>query len=254
MARRNTDAVPGSPRSVASEYPETPDERLHPAALLVSAVALGAGLALARHWIPLALAAAFFGALALRAEGRPLRLEAPLFGLAAVVFLAHVVAAWSGWRSALGPAAQVALRLLALLYLLRWAARTFLGRAARWLLGLRPPSRPRLLGTLLESARLTLSLLPLALREAEQHALALRARGIAPGRGLSGRARFLAAWFLPFLGTMLRVGDAFADALSARGYRLGRARRSGLAVRLRLVDGVAVAGAVLVGWGMTRVP
>jgi energy-coupling factor transporter transmembrane protein EcfT len=244
--------VPGSPRSVASENSGPLLDRLHPAALLLSTVALGAGLALAHHWIPLALAAVSLGALALRAEGRAPKGEAPLLGLAGVVFLAHTAAAGGAWRSALAPASLVALRLLALLYLLRWAARAFLGRAARWLLGLTPPRRPRVLTTLLESARLTMSLLPLAMREAEQHALALRARGLSPGRGLAGRARYLAAWFLPFLGTMLRAGDAFTDALLARGYALGAVRQSGLAVVFRVPDGAVVAAAALVGWGMAR--
>jgi hypothetical protein len=176
-----------------------------------------------------------------------------LLGLASLVFLAHAAAAGRAWPSAVAPAALVALRLLVLLYLLRWAARAFLGRVARWLLGLTPPRRPRVLTTLLESARLTVSLLPLAAREAEQHALALRARGLSPGAGLGGRARYLAAWFLPFLGTMLRVSDAFTDALLARGFVLGAPRRGGLAPAFRLPDGAAVAASVLLGWGMTRV-
>ena len=70
-------------------------------------------------------------------------------------------------------------------------------------------------------------MLPLAAREAESQTAALRARGIAPGRGFGGRSRFTAAWLLPFLGTMLRLGDALADALHARGYVAG-ARRTGL--------------------------
>jgi energy-coupling factor transporter transmembrane protein EcfT len=252
MARRNADAVPGSPQSVGPKTPTALIERLHPAALLLSTLAVGTGLALARHWTALALAAAGLGAVALHVEKRPLRGEVPLLGLAAIVFLAHTVAAGAGWRLALAPAAQVALRLLALLYLLRWAARSFLGRAARWLLGLTPPRRPRLLTNLLESARLTVSLLPLAVREAEQHALALRARGLLPGRGLAGRARYLAAWFLPFLGTMLRLSDAFSDALLARGYAFGAARRSGLSVSFRAPDGAILAGAALLGWGIAR--
>ena len=252
MARRNTDAVPGSPHSVASRSSGSPLERLHPAGLLLSTLALGAGLALARHWIPLAAATVALAALALQAEGRPWRGEGPLLALAAVVFLAHTVAAGPAWRSAVAPSAVVALRLLSLLYLLRWAARACLGRAARWLLGLTPPRRPRVLTTLLESARLTVSLLPLAVRESEQHAVALRARGLRPGRGLAGRARYLAAWFLPFLGTMLRVSDAMSDALLARGFVLGAPRRSGLALSFRVPDGAAVAAAALLGWGLTR--
>jgi energy-coupling factor transporter transmembrane protein EcfT len=95
---------------------------------------------------------------------------------------------------------------------------------------------------LLESARLTAGLLPLALREAEQHVMALRGRGIRPGRGLQGRARYLLAWFLPFLGTMLRIGDAYADALMARGYVPGRARRTGLRPRWGWREWGALAG------------
>ena len=162
--------------------------------------------------------------------------------LAAIVFLAHVLFAGKGWRSAIPVAASIAFRLLALLYLLRWAARVALGPIARWLMSGAPPARPRVLLLLLESARLTAGLLPLALREAEQHVLALRGRGIRPGRGLKGRARYLLAWFLPFLGTMLRIGDAYADALMARGYVPGRARRSGLRPRWGWPEWGALAG------------
>src|SRR5439155_1311698 len=161
-----------------------------------------------RSWVDLAAAAFLLGSAALRAERRSARGEAPLVGLASIVFLAHLAAAGRDFRQALGPAAVVALRLLALLYLLRWAARRALGRVARWLMGFRPPARPRFLLLLSESARLTAALLPLALREAEQHVTALRARGIRVGRGLRGRARYLLAWFFPFLGTMLRVTGA----------------------------------------------
>ncbi|HMI31505.1 MAG TPA: hypothetical protein VK527_07170, partial [Candidatus Limnocylindrales bacterium] len=146
------------------------------------------------------------------------------------------------YRAALGPAAVIACRLLALLYLLRWAARTSLGRIARWLMGMKPPAKPRFLLLLAESARLTAALLPLALREAEQHVAALRGRGIRPGAGLRGLARYLLAWFLPFLGTMLRIGDAYADALTARGYVPGRARRTGLALAWGLREWGAIVG------------
>jgi energy-coupling factor transporter transmembrane protein EcfT len=91
------------------------------------------------------------------------------------------------------------------------------------------------------------------MREAEQHAVALRARGLSPGRGLAGRARYLAAWFLPFLGTMLRLSDAFSDALLARGYALGATRRSGLVLAFGAMDGGALAASTLLAWGMTRV-
>jgi len=76
----------------------------------------------------LAAAAALLAFAALRAERRTARSEAPLVGLALIVFLAHVVAA-EGIRTALAPAAVVAWRLLALLYLLRWAARTAFARS-----------------------------------------------------------------------------------------------------------------------------
>lgn len=220
--------MPGSPR-LDDRFPSIAERRaLHPLAWLLSLALLGAGLAMTRSWIPLALASALLMIAALRSERRRALDEIPFVTLSAIVFAAHVLFAGKDWRAAVPTAAAIAFRLLALLYLLRWAARVALGAIARWLMGFTPPARPRVLLLLLESARLTAGLLPLALREAEQHVLALRGRGIRPGRGLPGKARYLLAWFLPFLGTMLRIGDAYADALMARGYVPGRARRTGL--------------------------
>ena len=244
--------MPGSPRTEASIDPNRRVTRLHPAALLVAAAAVGAGLALAQAWWILAAASLAFLLLARSIERRPFRAELPFLGLAAVVMAAHAAAAGTAWPGALAPAAAIAFRLLALAYLLRWAARAFLGRASRWMLGLPSPRRPRLLVTLIESGRLTLSLIPLALREAEQHALALRARGIRPGHGAAGRARFLAAWFLPFLGTMLRSSDAFADALQTRGYVLGAPRRVALDLAWGASEWSVIAGAGLLAWGLAR--
>lgn len=252
MARRIHDTVPGSPRSDALPNHRILAPALHPAALLLSATALGAGLALTRSWVCLALATAALAPLAIRAEGRSLRGEAPILALAAVVFLAHTLLAGAPWRSAAPVAAAIALRLLALVYLLRFSARAFLGRAARWLLGQKPPRRPRWAAALLDSGRLTLSLLPLAQREAEQHALALRARGLKPGRGLRGRARYLTAWFLPFLGTMLRASDTFTDALLARGYVLGAPRRSGLDLSWGAGEWGLLAASLSIAWGIAH--
>ncbi len=252
MARRILDTVPGSPRSDAHSIHRSWSLALHPAALLLSAAVVAAGLAVTRSWPSLALATLLLAALTLRAERRSLRSEIPTLAIAAVVFLAHTFLAGGSWRSAAAPAAAIALRLLALLYLLRWSARAFLGRAARWMLGLAPPRRPRIAAALLDSGRLTVSLLPLALREAEQHAVALRARGLKPGRRLTGRVRYLIAWFLPFLGTMLRASDAFADALLARGYALGAARRSGLAVAWGAAEWAALGSAAILAWGIAH--
>lgn len=222
--------MPGSPKP-GDIQPNTPRRRaLHPLAWLLSLALLTAGLAMTHSWIDLAAAAILLAFAALRVERRRVRDEIPILSLAALVFLAHVASAGRGYRAAVAPAAVIACRLLALLYLLRWAARSALGPIARWLMGKRPPARPRVLLLLAESARLTAGLLPLALREAEQHVVALRGRGIRPGRGLQGLTRYLLAWFLPFLGTMLRIGDAYADALTVRGYVPGRVRRSGLAL------------------------
>lgn len=234
--------MPGSPEPDKVQEQPLRTRGLHPLAWIASLALLACGVAMTRSWIDLALAAAVLSFAALRAERRPAASEAALVGLALVVFLAHVVAAGRGFRQALVPAAVIAFRLLALLYLLRWASRVALGPIARWLMGLKPPSWPRFLLLLAESARLTAGLLPLALREAEQHVTALRARGIRPGRGLRGLARYLLAWFLPFLGTMLRIGDAYADALTVRGYVPGRARRTGLSLAWGLREWGAVAG------------
>ena len=234
--------MPGSPRPYDLHQDAGEARAFHPAASLLSLALLGAGLTMGRSWPELAVASGLLAFAALRVERRPFVGEAPLVVLAFVLFLAHVLAAGRGWRGALAPAATVAFRLLALLYLVRWAAGAALGRAARWLMSMKPLSRPRFVMLLVESARLTSGLLPLAIREAEQHVLALRARGIRSGRGLAGRARYLLAWFLPFLGTMLRIGDAYADALLTRGYVLGRARRSGLRIGWGLGETAAVLG------------
>ncbi len=234
--------MPGSPEPDNVQAKRGTTRGLHPLAWLISLALLVCGVAMTRSWIDLALAVPILAVAALRAERRRAVEEAGLLGLALVVFLAHVGVAGRGFRQALAPAAVIAFRLLALLYLLRWTARVALGPIARWLMGLKPPTRPRFLLLLAESARLTAGLLPLALREAEQHATALRARGIRPGGGLRGLARYLLAWFLPFLGTMLRIGDAYADALTVRGYVPGRARRSGLVLSWGPREWGAIAG------------
>jgi energy-coupling factor transporter transmembrane protein EcfT len=241
--------VPGSPRPSPTITATTDRRPLHPAALLLTLMLVGAGLATTRSTPLLLLATGVAAGLALRAEGRSLRLEAPLLGLAALVFLAHSLLGPGPRGAAIREGAAIALRLLALVYLLRWAARSFLGRAGRWLLGLNLPRRPRLFILLAESARLATALLPLAVRESEQHATALRARGLRAGRGARGRARYLAAWLLPFLGTMLRVGDAFGDALLARGHALGTVRRGALAADWGLREwGLLVGGAAAGAW------
>lgn len=241
--------MPGSPRSDATA-PDTKSPRpLHPAALLLACTLLGVGLALGRSPLDLAVVAALGAAFALRAEGRSVRSEAPLLALALVVFLAHALLSGHPFMEAWRPAALIALRLLALLYLLRWAARVFLGSAARWMLALPIPARPRALLLPVESARHALALTPIAIREAEQQHLALRARGIKPGHGAAGRARYLAAWLLPFLGTMLRLGESYGDALTARGYTLGARRRSGLRSTWGWSElGVIAAGAASAAW------
>src|SRR5207253_10625632 len=124
---------------------------LHPLAWLLSLVLVGAGVAMTRSWIALAVASALLMVAALRSERRPARGEAPLVSLAAIVFAAHVVFAGKEWRAAIPAAAAIAFRLLALLYLLRWAACAALGPIARWLMGGTPPARPRVLLLLLES-------------------------------------------------------------------------------------------------------
>ncbi|HEY6100260.1 MAG TPA: hypothetical protein VIW03_12565 [Anaeromyxobacter sp.] len=219
----------------------------HPAGLLAFAALMAAGISLARAPFALAAAAAALAAMSLRVEGKRWRGELPLLGLAAILFAAHAILARFD-PAATRVAVLLALRLLALVYLTRWAARAFLPAAARWMLGLRLPSHPRALALGVESARLSAAILPLAAREAEAQTAALRARGIRPGRGVGGRARFTAAWLLPFLGTMLRVGDAYADALHARGYVPGARRQWAERPAWRAIDGAAVAaGALLAG-------
>ncbi|HEU4724895.1 MAG TPA: energy-coupling factor transporter transmembrane component T [Candidatus Eisenbacteria bacterium] len=234
--------MPGSPeRNESTSHPISARPR-HPAALLAFALAAGAGISFARAPILLAVTAVVFAAMALRSEGKRPRAELPFLGLALVLFLAHAILARFA-PAATVAAALLALRLLALVYLTRWAVKTFLPGAAQWLLEQPIPTRPRPLALAVESARLSTALLPIAAKEAEAQTLALRARGIRAGRGFTGRARFTAAWLLPFLGTMLRVGDALADALHARGYRPG-ARRVGLA---RAPWAWADAGVILLG-------
>jgi hypothetical protein len=224
--------VPGSPKSDdpksirIENRPRTGVRSLHPAATLLGCGAIGIGLSLTQAPVPLASGAVLFLIATLRAERRPARAEAPLLLLAVVVFAAHLLLTGRPPREAFRPSGLIALRLLALIYLTRWAARAVLPRAARWLFGRRGPARPKVLALLFESGRMTLALLPLALAEAERQHLALRARAIRPGRGLAGRARYLAAWLLPYLGTMLRVGDAYGESLHARGYAIGAPRRA----------------------------
>jgi energy-coupling factor transporter transmembrane protein EcfT len=223
--------VPGSPRSDAPRPGPDPSRPIHPAALLLACLAAGTGLALTSSIPVLALSAVVGGAAALRVEGKRFRHELPLLALATIVFAAHTLLAGKPLLEAARPAGLIALRLLALLYLLRWAAKAFLGDAARWLASMPVPARPRFLLLAAESGRHALALTPRAIREAELQHVALRARGFRAGKGAGGRARYVAAWMLPFLGTMLRTGESYGEALEARGYVLGRARRTGLTLR-----------------------
>ena len=216
--------MPGSPQPNSTDFTHARPRALHPGALLLAALLAGTGIAFGGSALDLAICAAIAAALALRTEGRSPREELPLWGLAAIAFAAHALFSTQPARVRLEAAATIALRFLTLLYLLRWAARAWLGRVARWLLSLRVPSRIRPLLLALESARHAVALTPLAIREAGAQHQALRARGLKPGRGASGRARYLAAWLLPFLGTMLRLSESYGDALMARGYRLGAPR------------------------------
>ena len=193
---------------------------LHPAALLLACALVGVGLALGRSSIDLAVFSVLGAGFALRAEGRTIRSELPLLTLALIVFLAHALLSGRPTLETAKAAALIALRLLAFPI----------------------PPRPRLLLLPVESARHALALTPIALREAEQQHQALRARGLRPGHGAAGRARYLAAWLLPFLGTMLRVGESYGDALHARGYRLGARRRSGLRATWGWAEMGAIAG------------
>lgn len=233
--------MPGSPRSDALKSRNDLSRPIHPAALLLACLAVGTGFALTTS-LPLLAIAAFAGcAIALRVEGKTLRQELPLLLLAAIVFAAHTLLAGKPILEAARPAGLIAVRLLALLYLLRWAARAFLGDAARWLASMPVPAKPRFLLLAAESGRHALALTPRAIREAELQHVALRARGFRAGNGARGRARYVAAWMLPFLGTMLRLGESYGEALEARGYVLGRARKSGLTLRWGVAEVLVLA-------------
>lgn len=222
---------------------------IHPAATLLACILVGLGLSLTHAPIDLAVLAVLGAAFALRAEGRSIRSELPLWALALVVFLAHTFLSGRPIAVAALPAALIALRLLALLYLLRWAARAFLGNAARWLLALPLPRRPRVLLLALESGRHAVALVPLALREAGQQHEALRARGFRPPRNATGRARYIAAWLLPYLGTMLRLGECYGEALWARGYAMGERRSSGHGWRWGWIESATIVlGAASAVW------
>jgi energy-coupling factor transporter transmembrane protein EcfT len=252
MARRKRNAVPGSPESDALTPVRNATRAVHPAALLLACSAAGLGLALTGSIPALAAAALVTGSLALQVERRPFRAELPLLGLALIVFAAHALLSGAPLGRAAAPAARIALRLLALLYLLRWAARSFLSGAARWALSLPLPRRPRWLLEALESARHALTLTPRAVQEAEQQYIALRARGLRPGAGAMGRSRYLAAWVLPFLGTMLRLGESYEEALLVRGYVLGAPRRSGQALAWGLREAAVLALGALVAAALLR--
>jgi len=88
-----------------------------------------------------------------------------------ILILAHVATGRQGLPHAIAPAAVIAWRLLALLYLLRWP-RASRSAHARWLMVAKAPARPRVLLLLVESARLTAGLLPVAVARAEQHVTA----------------------------------------------------------------------------------
>lgn len=245
--------MPGTPRTRNPRIDSPAHRPVHPGALLVSCLVAGLALSFTRSPLWLGLSAAILLAMALRVEGRRLSGEMPLFLLTAIVFAAHLLLAGRPLRASLEPAALIALRLVALLYLARWAARSFLPRAARWLFSRPVPRRPRVATLLFESGRMTAAFLPLALREAEQQHAALRARGIRPGRGISGRARFLAAWIVPFLGTMLRVGESYGDALTARGVTVGAARRGGPVLPWGARESAVVASAAAASAWLLRV-
>ena len=219
--------MPGSPQ-LHSDLQNKPMPRpIHPAALLLACALVGLGLSLGGSPLDLAVCAIVGASFALRAEGRSIRSELSLWVLALILFLAHTFLSGRPIAAAVKPAAVIALRLLALLYLLRWAARAFLGQAARWLLAFDLPRRPRALLLVLESGRHAVALAPLALRESERQHEALRARGLTPPNNAAGRARYVAAWLLPYLGTMLRLGECYGEALLVRGYAMGVRRSSG---------------------------
>jgi len=241
--------VPGSPQSDSNNVIQPRTRVLHPAALLLTCALFGLGLTLGGSIPDLALSAALLATMTLRAESRPVRDELPLWGLALVVFLANLLIGGVPFPARLERGAAIALRLLALLYLLRWSARAWLGRAGRWLLTLQAPSRPRVLLLAMESARHSAALVPLAVRESAQQHDALRARGFASGRGLKARARYIAAWLLPFLGTMLRLSESYLDALTVRGYRMGASRTPGVAEAWGLPEVAVVAiGSLGAAW------
>lgn len=241
--------MPGSPRTRETTPKEIESRPAHPAALLLACALVGVGIGVCGSPLPLALVTLAAAAAALRSEGRPLRFEFPLWALAAVVFLAHAFLSGRPLPVAVREASVIALRMLALLYLLRWAARAFLPRAARWLLALPAPRRPAALSLPIESARHALALTPLALREARLQHEALRARGIGSGIGWTGRARHLAAWLLPFLGTMLRLATSYEWALEARGYRPGSVRRGRVpAAGVWPESGIVLGGAAAAAW------
>jgi energy-coupling factor transporter transmembrane protein EcfT len=243
--------VPGSPESNDSK--PTLHKGPNPGAALLACLAFGVALSLVRSPAVLALTAAGFLVLSLRVEGRRFQSEIPLLVLALIVFLAHLLFGGHPLREALRPSGEIALRLLALVYVTRWAARAVLPGAARWLFARTGPRHPRLLALLFESGRMTLALLPLALGEAERQHAALKARAVRPGRGLGGRARYLAAWLLPYLGTMLRVGDSYGEALHARGYAMGSPRRAGASYRWGALELVLVSGAIVLSAWLIRV-
>ena len=253
MARRNLNEVPGSPHPDSHNIERTFARPIHPAALLAATALIGSGLALTRSSLGLACFALGLAVLALRAEAGRLRGEMPLLALATVVFLAQGLFSGRPAQDAWRGAALIALRLLALLYLLRWAARAYLERAARWVLSRPIPVEPRPLFLILESGRHALALTPLALREASQQHEALRARGLSAASGFFGRARYAAVWLLPFLGTMLRLGESYEEALAARGYVPGAPRRSNLVLHWGLPEALVILGGAAAAVWLLRV-
>ncbi|GIP40359.1 hypothetical protein J31TS4_36390 [Paenibacillus sp. J31TS4] len=247
QAQPSASAAPAAPPAQAQPSASAGAfARRDPRALWVLLLALTFGVWAQREWTGLLLAAGLT-ALLIGLSRVPLRTLAKASAPAAA-FLALTVAFAGLTFPPAGPeallplrvgfapaaAAETLLRLSRLyLLLLLWLLLPFsvshlrLQRALQQTLGgLRHPRLREAAEALSLAASLILRFVPLILAEWQRFVKMTRARTRAAGRPGSVRLRDLAPLVIPFLVSLLQLAEQSSLALEARGYALGRGRRT----------------------------